>query len=100
MQCFVCDGKGKDYSWKHRDPIEGWKMASKQVCLFCDGEGVIRHDDSRMPGVVAYVEALKGVEQRRKDDNERREADRAKRIKSAREKLTPEELEALGLNSR
>lgn len=98
MECFVCEGKGEDYSWKHRDPIEGWKMASKQTCLFCDGKAYILESDLRYPAAVAYTETLKGIELQRKSDKERREAEEAALIKSAKSKLTAEELSALGVD--
>lgn len=97
VKCFVCDGRGDDYAWKDRDPIEGFKMATKQTCLFCDGQKTIPDDDKRMPGVLAYIKALADVEQARVSEKERREADRAKLVKAARDKLTREELDALGL---
>lgn len=98
VKCFVCNGRGSDYCWADRDPVEGYKLAPKHTCLFCDGRGMVPDDDRRMPGVLAYIQALADVEQARISERDRREADRARLERSAREKLTTEELDALGLS--
>lgn len=43
IMCPDCEGTGKAYDWADRDPIEGWKMASKKTCQTCKGHGVLSY---------------------------------------------------------
>ena len=72
-------------------------MANKQVCLFCDGKGLIEKSDPRIPGVIAYITAMHGIELQEKEERERREADHSKLVASAKSKLSEEEKDVLGL---
>jgi len=97
-ECFVCDGEGKYYLLEDRDDYEGYKLANKRgVCLFCKGEGHIADDDKRMPGVLAYINAMKYTEERRQEI--RREEERVKNalVSSGLAKLTDDEIIALEL---
>lgn len=97
VKCFVCDGRGADFAWCDRDPIEGYKMARKHTCIFCDGVGTIDNRDSRIPAIRAYLDTIKTIEKECISLKERREAERAKLVRSAKSKLTKEEMEALGV---
>jgi hypothetical protein len=92
-----CDGAGGGYDWKDRDPIEGWKMAPRHECWFCNGRGFITHDDIRFSAVVQYYNELEAAELRKKTTEEQREARRVRVRKEAIEKLTKEERDALGV---
>lgn len=100
-KCFVCDGEGKYYLWEDRDCIEGYKLATKRgVCRFCNGEGHIADDDKRMPGVLAYIEAMEYAEELEQRDEKRRKEETAKLVSSGLAKLTDDEIVALELTIR
>lgn len=94
-QCVCCGGQANLYNENDRDPIEGWKMASKHPCDFCQGKGFIRRDDPRYVGVVAYHAAMQEHDIRRKAEAEHRKRALQSNRKSALEKLTPAEIDAL-----
>lgn len=97
LKCFVCDGDGKAYLLADRDCIEGYKMANKHTCLFCEGTGKILRTDPRYVGARAYLRAVRGQKRRAESKRLRQEADRAKLIENAKAKLTPAEMKALGV---
>jgi len=100
-KCFVCDGEGRYYLWEDRDDYEGYKLASKRgECLFCKGEGHITDDDKRMPGVLAYINAMEYAEETRLLQEIKREEEKTKLVSSGLAKLTDDEIIALELTMR
>lgn len=97
LKCFVCEGHGKAYVFADRDCIEGYKMANKHTCLFCEGTGKILRTDPRYVGARAYLRATRGQKRRAESKRLRQEADRAKLVENAKAKLTPAEMKALGV---
>lgn len=85
VKCPGCDGKGKDYLWSDRDPYEGYKMASKKDCHFCNGAGYHTENSWAYVGLLAFWEAIE------------KEKNKASLVKKAKAKLTKEEREALGI---
>lgn len=97
LKCPACWGEGRAYHPKDRDVIEGYKLADKQKCLLCDSTGWFQPSDPRYPGIAAYHKAMDKAKKDEDDERQRREADHAKLVRSAKDKLTPAEMKALGI---
>jgi hypothetical protein len=97
IKCTICDGEGDGYAFCDRDVIEGYKLAPVHTCLACDGNGYIDKNDWKYEGFVAYVNALKNKEKNEREAREKREADHAKLVNSAKKKLTKDDMDALGI---
>jgi RecJ-like exonuclease len=86
--CPTCGGSGKVHNEKDRDVVEGYKMAPLYTCMFCGGKGTATKE---------YWRAIYRIKMN-KWREECKEYDHAKKlIKSAKSKLTPEEIKALGI---
>ena len=97
LKCFVCDGHGKDYVSSDRDVSEGYKMANKHTCLFCEGTGKILRTDYRYTTARAYLRTMGTKKSRDEKNRLRKEADREMLRQSGLRKLTPAEAKALGV---
>lgn len=98
-ECFVCEGSGKVWHPdSHRDAYEGNKLRGTCKCPCCDGKG--NAPRTSVLGQTFIYFARKTTKE--KDDLERKraiqeETDRTLR-RSAINKLTHDELNALGIN--
>lgn len=59
VKCVNCEGSGQTYRFEDRDPIEGYKMANKKVCIECNGSG----SKNILDYLISYNKYLKDEEQ-------------------------------------
>lgn len=96
IKCPGCKGIGKAHLFKDRDVIEGYKLATLYYCFMCDGKGNIETSNSlEFEACEAYWLIYNKHIDKQKQDIILAKNKREKLIKSAKSKLTPEELKAL-----
>lgn len=88
-KCNYCDGMGRVVSpWAYNDPVEGYKMADRVACQFCNGTG---ESDEK-----TWREIFKKEKNSFLEIKKERTA-KEKIRKEALKKLTPEEIKALNI---
>ncbi len=100
INCFVCDGKGKDYLISDLDPVEGYKMATKQVCLFCEGKGYFYTIDWQYEVSRWFYDIKRDKLKKEKEKAEEKRKKKREAEQMALRKLTLEEITLLGLEKK
>lgn len=96
IKCLCCSGWGKVYIG-HRDPYEGNKLRDRIDCKVCHGRKTIPIKTPLGQAMLAFWAKLTEEEEKERKEQEEKERQRKYLQAKALSKLSPEEIEALGL---